>query len=269
MVQRSTEFDQTEFDQSNRLKSYSAVLTVLFFSIAAIPSLAEEQPDPASDPESNERYEFREEHDPNGIGKFYMGREIAHVMGVGGIPWLERPQRETEESLSKLIDSLKLQEGDHAADIGAGSGVLTFRMAERVGKSGLVWALDIQPEMLEALDLRREELKIAQVKPLLCTVKETKLPPESIDLALFVDVYHELEFPYEMMLDLSQRMKVGGRVVLVEYRKEDPKVPIKEVHKMHAAQVRRELGLPEFKLKWKETLDVLPRQHIIIFEKQP
>lgn len=214
-------------------------------------------------------YEFRDKHDPNGIGKFYMGREIARVMGAAAISWLERPEREKEESLSKLIDSLKLTEGDRVADIGAGSGVLTFRMAEKVGPTGKVWALDIQPEMLEAIEKRMEERKITNVEPLLCSVKETKLPPSSIDLALFVDVYHELEYPYEMMLDLSQRVKPGGKIVLVEYRKEDPEVLIKLVHKMTAAQVRREMELPEFKLAWKETLDVLPLQHIVVFEKQP
>lgn len=229
---------------------------------------------PAADPPTAEdphahRYEFRDKHDPNGIGKFYMDREIAHVMGAAGIPWLERPERETEESLSLLIDSLDLKPGEHAADIGAGSGVLTFRMADRVGPKGLVWAVDIQPEMLEAIQDRMLEKKVANVRPHLCTLKETKLPPESLDLALFVDVYHELEYPYEVLLDLSKRMKTGGRIVLVEYRKEDPEVPIKLVHKMHAAQVRKELAPPELKLQWKKTLDVLPRQHIIIFEKQP
>lgn len=245
-------------------------LGILSFALLvnSFSTLADDEPAEETQEESS-RYEFREEHDRNGIGKFYMNREIAHVMGAGAISWLERPEREKEESLTKLVESLGLKEGDQVADIGAGSGVLTFRMSEKVGPNGKIWAVDIQPEMLEAISKKIEENEVGNVEPLLCTVKETKLPDDSLDLALFVDVYHELEFPYEVVLDLAGKMKTGGRIVLVEYRKEDPDVPIKLVHKMSAGQVRKEFSLPEFKLKWKETLDVLPLQHIIIFEKQP
>lgn len=230
---------------------------------------AQVEPDPPPVSDKPELYEFREKHDPNGIGKFYMEREIARVMGYGGISWLERPEREKEESLTKLVESLDLKEGDQVADIGAGSGVLSFRMSKKVGPNGKIWAVDIQTEMLEAINKKIEEQKVTNVEPLLCTVKETKLPAALIDLALFVDVYHELEFPYEVILDLSKKMKPGGRIVLVEYRKEDPDVPIKLVHKMLEGQVRKEFAFPEFRLKWKKTIDVLPLQHIIIFEKQP
>lgn len=228
----------------------------------------DDSPGVEADEVSENRYEYRAQHDPNGIGKFYLGREIAHVMGVAGIPWLERPQREKEESLTLLIDSLDLQAGSQVADIGAGSGVISFLMADKVGRTGKVWAVDIQPEMLAAIQKKKDERNIEQIEPLLCGAKETKLPSESIDTAIFVDVYHELEYPYEVLLDLSGKIKPGGRVILVEYRKEDPEVPIKRVHKMSIAQVRKELEIPELKLKWKEAIETLPWQHILVFEKQ-
>ncbi|MFM8222587.1 MAG: class I SAM-dependent methyltransferase, partial [Planctomycetaceae bacterium] len=177
------------------------------------------------------RYQFRRLHDPNGIGKFYMGREIAHVMGFAGAPWLERPEREREEATSRMIEALDLKPGMTVADIGAGSGVITVLMAKQVLPGGRVVAVDVQQEML---DLLADKLKVQQVENvdlLLGTAKSPRLDPESIDLALMVDVYHELEFPYEMLLELSRAMKPGGRVVFVEFRLEDPDVPIKLVHK--------------------------------------
>jgi precorrin-6B methylase 2 len=214
------------------------------------------------------RYEWRAEHDPNGIGKFYMGREIAHVMGFAAAPWLERPQREREERTSAMIKSLKLKPGMTVADIGAGSGYITLKMAAQVGRTGKVYAVDIQQEMLDLLADKLNRLNTKNVELVLCTEKSPKLPEASLDLAIMVDVYHELEFPYESMLALSKCMKPGGRVVLVEFRKEDPDVPIKLVHKMTEAQAKRELSPPEFGLKWKETIGVLPWQHVSVFERQ-
>ena len=213
------------------------------------------------------RYEWREEHDPNGIGKFYMGREIAHVMGFAGAPWLDRPEREKEEQLAKLIEALDLKPGMVVADIGAGTGRISVMMAKEVGPDGKVIAVDIQEEMLSVLDKKLKQMKVTNVVPKLGTVKSPELEPSSVDLAVFVDVYHELAFPYEMMLSLSKALKPGGCVAFVEYRKEDPKVPIKLVHKMTQAQVKREMSHPEFGLKWKETIDVLPWQHIVVFER--
>ncbi|MBW3543961.1 MAG: class I SAM-dependent methyltransferase [Planctomycetes bacterium] len=239
---------------------------------AATPE-AEAEAEVQGEPEAERpRYITRRIHDPNGIGKFYMGREIAHVMGYGpggaGVRWLERPQREEEEQLTKLVEALKLKPGMAVADIGAGSGVLTIPIAEKVDP-GVVYAVDVQEEMLSVLGKKLEQLGIENVKTVLGTVQSPKLEPASLDLALMVDVYHEFSFPYEMMLELSQAMKPGGRVVFVEYRREDPKVRrmIKLVHTMTEAQVKREMSPPEFGLKWKETLDVLPVQHIIVFEK--
>lgn len=226
----------------------------------------ETQADPAK--AKKPKYEFRRDHDPNGIGKFYMGREIAHVMGFQGAIWLERPEREDEEAPSKLVKELKLQPGQVVADIGAGSGILSVMMAKEVGDTGKVIAVDVQQEMLDLLDKKLAEQGVKNVEGLLGTEKSPRLEPESIDLAIMVDVYHEFAFPYEMMREISKSLKPGGRVVFVEYRKEDPNVPIKLVHKMTQAQVKREINQPEFQLKWKETIGTLPRQHVIIFEKQ-
>ena len=220
---------------------------------------------------ADSRYEIRKDHDPNGIGKFYMGREIAHVMGFGpmgdGAKWLERTEREEEERLTLLIRSLELKPGMVVADIGAGSGVISVLMAERVLPGGKVIAVDVQQEMLDRLRDNLKKLKITNVEPLKGTQKTTQLKPSSVDLVIMVDVYHELEHPYEMLLDIAKSLKPGGRCVFVEYRKEDPDVPIKPVHKMAEEQVKKEAAAPEFGLKWSKTIGVLPRQHIIVFEK--
>lgn len=214
-----------------------------------------------------DKYETRELHDPNGIGKFYMGREIAMVMGYPAASWLERDEREEEERLTLLVKELKLKPGQIVADVGAGSGVISIMMARKVGKSGKVYAVDIQEQMLELIGDKIANLGIKNIERILSTEKSTKLQPESIDLALMVDVYHEFEYPFETMLDLSKALRPGGRVAFVEYRGEDPNVPIKLVHKMTEAQIKKEIGQPEFGLKWKETIKSLPRQHIVIFER--
>lgn len=198
-----------------------------------------------------------------------MGREIAHVMNAAAATWLERPQREQEESLSKLIPALKIRPGDVVADIGAGSGVITLMISEKVGPNGRVVAVDIQLEMLNLLNRKLKQRKIDNVVTVLGTDKTPKLKPQTIDLAIMVDVYHEFAFPYEMLHSISQSLKPGGRVAFVEYRMEDPSVPIKLVHKMSEAQVKLEASHPEFRLKWKETIPDLPWQHIIVFERLP
>jgi ubiquinone/menaquinone biosynthesis C-methylase UbiE len=211
------------------------------------------------------RYEFRHEHDPNGIGKFYLGREIAHVMGHQAADWLERSQRNAEEHPEQLVDELKLIPGDVVADIGAGTGYYSRRLARKVGPAGQVLAVDIQPEMLELLTNKMAALGISNVVPILGTVIDPRLPAQSVDLALMVDVYHEFDYPYEMMEAICRSLKPGGRVVFVEFRAEDPKVPVKAVHKMAVAQVKKEMALQP--LEWVQTIEALPRQHIIIFRK--
>ena len=217
--------------------------------------------------EGDPRYTWREDHDPNGIGKFYMGREIARVMGHQGIRWLERPEREEEEGLSLLVESLSLKSGMVVADIGAGSGVIAVRLAREIGPEGTVLAVDIQQEMLDALAAKCKRLKIDNIEPVLGETKSPRLKPGTVDLAVMVDVYHEFDFPFEMLSEIAKSLKPGGRVAFVEYRKEDPTVPIKLVHKMTEKQVIKEASQPELGLKWRETVDKLPRQHVVIFEK--
>jgi ubiquinone/menaquinone biosynthesis C-methylase UbiE len=222
--------------------------------------------DPEKKPEPS-RYETRKEHDPNGIGKFYMGREIAQVMGHEGIGWLERKEREQEESPAKLLELLKLKEGMVVADIGAGSGYHTFRMSPKVGAKGKILAVDIQPEMLDAIRKRAKEKEITNVEPVKGTENDPKLPEGKVDLILLVDVYHEFSQPYEMTQAMVKALKPGGRLVFVEFRLEDDKVPIKLVHKMTERQVRKEME-PHPLLKWVSSNEDLPWQHVITFEKK-
>lgn len=212
------------------------------------------------------RYERRAVHDPDGTGIFYMGREIAQVMGHQGAAWLDRPERYAEEAPQILLNALGLKPGMTVADIGAGSGYLTFPMAQRVGPTGKVLAVDIQPEMLQIIQRKARQARLKNVVPVLGTPSDPKVPEGTADLMLLVDVYHEFDKPYEMTEAMVRGLKKGGRLVFVEYRAEDPRVPIKPVHKMTEAQVRKEMAL--FPLEWKQTLNTLPRQHIIVFEKK-
>ncbi len=212
------------------------------------------------------RYETRDVHDPNGIGKFYMGREIAQVMGHEGAGWLERPEREKQEQPKKLLKALDLKPGMVVADIGAGSGYYTFRMAEKVGPKGKVLAVDIQKEMLALIRRRMEKGKVENIETILGTETDPKLPAGSVDLILLVDVYHEFAFPYEMTEAMVKALKPGGRLVFVEFRREDPKVLIKLVHKMTEKQVLKEMK--PHPLRHVETVASLPWQHVIIFEKK-
>jgi protein-L-isoaspartate O-methyltransferase len=239
-----------------------------FFFVAFVTSMAAAviaQVTPPAKPAAPP-YEYRQNHDPDGIGKFYLGREIAHVMGHQAADWLERPEREEEEKPSLLLEALKLKPGDAVADIGAGTGYFSWRMAKLVGDKGRVYAVDIQQEMLDLLSQKMADRKIATVKPVLGTITDSRLPTNAIDLAIMVDVYHEFSHPFEMMESIYRSLKPGGRLVFVEYRAEDPSVPIKRVHKMSQAQVRKEAEA--HKLEWVETIGILPRQHIIIFRKK-
>jgi len=244
----------------------TSALWLLFVIAATFPSSAPSQTNIAASSKPATLYEIRQEHDPDGIGKFFMGREIAHVMGHQAAGWLERPEREQEERPDLLIPALKLQPGDAIADIGAGTGYYTRRLAKVVEAKGTVYAVEIQQEMLDLLMKKMGELKILNVKPILGTTTDPRLPESSLDLILMVDVYHEFDFPYEMAHSMCRALKPGGRLVFVEFRREDPKVPIKLVHKMTEAQVRKEMSLQP--LRWKETIETLPWQHIIIFERK-
>ena len=220
----------------------------------------------AQAPAKPPRYETRRDHDPNGTGKFYMGREIAQVMGYQAANWLERPEREKEEQSSKLLKMLELKPGQVVADVGAGSGYHTFRMAERVGPSGKVFAVDIQKQMLDIIRGRMKRQKVTNVEPVQGTITDPKLPADSVDLILLVDVYHEFSHPFEMAEGMVKALKPGGRLVFVEFRLEDPEVPIKLVHKMTEKQVKKEMA--PHPLRHVKTAGGLPWQHVIIFEKK-
>ena len=202
--------------------------------------------------------------DYNGIGKWYMDREIAYVMGYEGIGWLERSQREKEENVSKLIQNMGIKSNDTIADIGAGSGYHVFRIAP-IANKGMVYAVDIQTEMLMAIENIKETSKIKNIKTILSTEQSVYLAENSVDKILMVDVYHEFSFPIEMITSIKSALKPKGELFLVEYRAEDPNVPIKRIHKMSEKQAVKEMEAAGFKLK--RNINNLPWQHCMVFIK--
>ena len=193
------------------------------------------------------------------------GRRYAGVMGYQGADWLDREERDIEEAPDQALSALGLQPGMTVADIGAGSGYMTVRMARLVGPTGKVYAEDIQPQMIELLTRRLEREKVTNVVPVLGTIDDPRLPPDSLDLMLLVDVYHEFSEPVRMLAGMRAALKPGGRLVLLEYRKEDPNIPIRLEHKMSVAEAKMEVEASGFTLR---TVDSrLPRQHILIFTK--
>ncbi len=239
---------------SNANSMLHVKLTVLAFLVGSLCTTAAD------------RYTFKTDHDRDGIGKFYQGREIAHVMGHQAADWLERPERQQEERPDLLMQALKLKPGMNVADIGAGTGYMSWRMAKAVGPNGSVYAEEIQPEMIELLTTNLPAHGVTNFHTILGTVSDTHLPTNKIDLVLMVDVYHEFDHPYEMMESICRSLAPSGRVVFVEYRGEDPDVPIKRLHKMSEAQVKKEAAL--MPLQWVETIETLPRQHVIVFRKK-
>jgi ubiquinone/menaquinone biosynthesis C-methylase UbiE len=246
--------------------TWIVVLTFLAPGQARKPAPATAAPPPTTRPAAAE-YSTRPDHDPDGIGKFYMGREIAKVMGHEAARWLERPEREQQEQGVRMLSMLKVRPGEVVADIGAGSGHYSFRLARMVGPQGRVKAVDIQQEMLDLIRKRQRRERVANIDLVLGSADNPNLEPESLDLVLMVDVYHEFDMPFEMMQHIVAALKPGGRVVFVEFKLEDPKIPIKLLHKMSVAQVRKEMEL--FPVKHKETVSTLPWQHVITFEKLP
>jgi ubiquinone/menaquinone biosynthesis C-methylase UbiE len=198
----------------------------------------------------------------DGTGKVYMGREIAQVMGYQGSEWLDRKDRAQEEKPEVLVKALELKSTDVIADIGAGTGYISFKIASKVPQ-GQVLAVDVQSEMIKMLGDRISQSGLTNVKPILGTEQDPKLSPNSIDLAIFVDVYHELAYPREVMTAVAKALKPNGRIALVEYRAEDPLVFIKPHHKMTQAQARKEMK--DIGLQWQETKSLLPQQHLILF----
>ena len=218
-------------------------------------------PGPLPAGKDGERYEYRRPT-RDGSGKIYLGREISRVMGHEGARWLDRPTREREERTDLLLGALGVQAGDVIADVGAGTGYFSLPLA-RLARKGRVLAVDIQPEMLGILQRKAREAGLSNIEPILGEEADPRLPTGAVDLVLLVDVYHELAFPFEMMERIARSLTPDGRVALVEYRAEDPLVPIKPLHKMSQAQVKRELK--KAGLVWIETLDLLPQQHLMLF----
>ena len=202
----------------------------------------------------------------DGIGKTYMGRQIAHVMGWQGAGWLEREEREREERSDVLMRILAFKPGTVVADVGAGTGYYSRRIADVIGPTGKVYAVDVQPEMVKLLQSVSNQRAYGHIMPVLGGVDDVKLPAASVDVAIMVDVYHELAFPYEVLASITRAVKPGGQVLFVEYRAEDPRVPIKPLHKMSEAQIRREVELHT--LVWERTANELPWQHVVIFKRK-
>ena len=201
----------------------------------------------------------------DGIGKRYMGREIAGVMGWQGAAWLEREEREREERTDLLVRALQLRPGMVVADIGAGTGYLSRRMAPAVMPAGRILAVDVQPQMVRLLQEAVRQSGLQQIEPRLGADDDVKLPPATVDLALMVDVYHELAWPHEVLASIVRALKPGGLLVFVEYRAEDPNVPIKALHKMSEMQIKREAAVHS--LEWVRTVGTLPWQHLVVFRK--
>ena len=199
--------------------------------------------------------------------EYYRGRQIAPVMGYQGADWLIRPEREQNEQPEKVLDVLKIEKGQTVCDFGAGNGYFSLRMARRVGTTGKVLAVDIQPQMLELLKRRAGAQKVTNVVRILCTETDPKLPANSIDLLIMVDVYHEISNPVPVMTGIHKAMKKDGRVVLVEYRGEDPSIPIKPLHRTTVKQMRGELAATGFRFVANKG-DFLSRQHVLIFKKK-
>ncbi len=203
--------------------------------------------------------------DSNGTGRFYFGREIAAVTPHrGGAEWLERPTRENAELPDRLVQNMDLSAADFVADIGAGTGYLTFRIAARV-PAGRVYAVDIQRAMLADIEARRDSLGVRNVETVLGTEQSPNLPPGSIDVALMVAAYHEFLYPWEMMSDVFAALKPGGKVILIEYRAEDETLEVDHLHRLSQVQARKELEAVGFVFRYSR--DILPQQHFMVFEK--
>ena len=248
-------------------RSRSSELVRLLFAALLLPSVSAtaQKPGPESRPATQPVYEYRP-GSRDGIDKWYMGRQIAHVMGHQAADWLDRPQREQEENPTRLIEILKkrVKPTDVFADIGCGTGYYSFRLAPLVPQ-GKILAVDIQQEMLDLLTAEAKKRGVTNVEPILGTVEDPKLPPAGVDYALLVDSYHEFDHPREMMLAIYKALKPGGKVIDVEFRGEYPSVPIKPLHKMTQAQAKKEMAAVG--LKHVETIEDLPWQHVMIFER--
>lgn len=238
------------------MKSRSILLLSLFSLLFSCTSNAQKE-------DNTEYYTFKK-GSYDGIGKWYMGREIAHVMGFQGISWLERSNREEEENTSTLLQNMAIELTDNIADIGAGSGYHAFQMAPKASE-GMIYAVDIQREMLAAIKEKKEKKDISNITLIKGSTQSVNLPSNTINKVLMVDVYHEFDFPREMLLSIKDALVENGKIYLIEYRAEDPKVPIKELHKMSEKQAVKEMKAVGLKLE--KNIDNLPWQHCMVFVK--
>lgn len=213
---------------------------------------------------SKEKYTYKK-GDQNGTGKWYMGREIAHVMGFQGMRWLNRPEREAEEKTTKLLRNMNIDTNDTIADIGAGSGYHVFKMAP-MAQNGLVYAIDIQDEMLAELQKQKERSTNKNIALVKGSEKNINLPENSVDKVLLVDVYHEFSYPIEIITSINKALRPNGKLFLIEYRGEDDKVPIKKAHKMTEVQAVKEMKAAGLKLE--QNIGNLPWQHCMVFVKK-
>lgn len=238
-----------------------AVLVPLWAPRLNVPANAE--PGPKADAAGSQRREARLPP----ARTHYKGRRIAPTMGYQGAAWLIRQSRAHEENTKKLLESLDVKPGQLVADIGSGNGYFTLKLAKLVGPRGSVLAVDIQPEMLSLLKARAKQAGVENVEPILGTLADPKLPRGKLDLLLLVDVYHEFSYPERMLRALRDSLKPSGRLVLVEFRGEDPEVPIRPLHKMTKKQILKEL--PPNGLRLVREVDDLPWQHVMFFQPGP
>jgi ubiquinone/menaquinone biosynthesis C-methylase UbiE len=240
------------------------IVTRVFVSILFFAATCVYAPEIIAQKKANDSlYTYRSASD-GGTGKFYLGREIAHVMGASNAGWLDRNSRPQEENTQLAIDKIELAENAVIADIGAGTGYYTFKLAPKVSK-GKVYAVEIQDEMIEAINERKKKLKNTNVEVVKGGFKSPNLPANSVDLAIMVDVYHEFEYPAEMLQSIGKALKKDGKILLIEYKGEDPAVAIRPLHKTTVAQLSKELGANGFKLDYDG--EFMPIQHFLLFKK--
>lgn len=250
---------------SGIIESQPSVVRVLFTIMAICGVLAAQSADAETGAEAGSEGPYTHGRaSRDGIGKFYMGREISHVMGHLGAEWLERSGRRREEKTDRLVARLPLEPDSVVADIGAGTGYFSFRIADRVPQ-GKVLAVDIQQEMLDMIENRKQQDQMQNIETILGSERNPRLPESSVDVILLVDAYHEFSWPMEMAEGMYRALKPGGRLVLVEYRGEDPNIPIKRLHKMTERQARKEMEAVG--LNWERTGDFLPQQHFMVFQR--